>query len=65
MIDSFDQFGTSVTCMGDLDGDGVVDLAVEARDDDDGGLHRVAVWLLIIDFRYLFMNTDGTVKVLC
>ena len=41
--------------LGDLDGDGVGDLAVGARWDDDGGSGRGAVWILHLD-------TDGTVK---
>ncbi|MCH8808055.1 MAG: FG-GAP repeat protein [Planctomycetes bacterium] len=41
--------------LGDLDGDGVDDLAVGAINDDDGGQDRGAVWVL-------FLNTDGTVK---
>ena len=49
-----DYFGTSVTPIGDLDGDGVTDLAVGAYGDDDGGLNRGAVHIM-------FMNTDGTV----
>lgn len=50
-----DHFGKSVANLGDLDGDGVTDLAVAANLDDDGGTNRGAVWVL-------FMNTDGTVK---
>ena len=50
-----DAFGALTTSLGDLDGDGVVDLAVGAWRDDDGGLDRGAVWVL-------FLNTDGTVK---
>ena len=41
--------------LGDFDGDGVGDLAVGARRDDDGGIDRGAVWVL-------FLNADGTVK---
>ena len=41
--------------VGDLDGDGVTDLAVGAYCDDDGGTNRGAVWML-------FLNADGTVK---
>ena len=55
ILDDSDRFGTSVTNMGDLDGDGVTDLAIGAPGDDDGGSSRGAVWIL-------FLNTDGTVK---
>jgi hypothetical protein len=54
-LDSIDYFGYSVISMGDLDGDGVVDLAVGAICDDDGGTNKGAVWIL-------FLNSDGTVK---
>jgi cysteine-rich repeat protein len=50
-----DYFGSSLSSLGDLDGDGVVDLAVGATRDDDGGPDRGAVWIL-------HLNTDGTVK---
>ncbi|MCZ6598749.1 MAG: integrin alpha [Planctomycetota bacterium] len=57
-LDGNDRFGRSVSCLGDLDGDGVDDLAVGAVLDDDGGppgSNRGAVWVL-------FLNADGTVK---
>ena len=54
-LEDQDQFGRSVTAIGDLDGDGVGDIAVGAYRDDDGGDSRGAVWIL-------FLNTDGTVK---
>ena len=41
--------------IGDGDGDGINDLAVGARNDDDGGTDRGAVYVL-------FLNADGTVK---
>ena len=57
-----DRFGTSVANIGDLDGDGVNDLAVGARNDDmdengdpDGAINRGAVHIV-------FMNTNGSVK---
>lgn len=50
-----DEFGQSVASLGDLDGDGVPDLAVGAFRDDDGGTNRGAVWLL-------FLQRDGQVK---
>ncbi|MFH1313983.1 MAG: FG-GAP-like repeat-containing protein [Candidatus Eisenbacteria bacterium] len=55
VLDNGDCFGTSVDLLGDLDGDGIQDLAVGAQYDDDGGTDRGAVWLL-------FMNANGTVK---
>ncbi|RME51619.1 MAG: hypothetical protein D6795_08035, partial [Deltaproteobacteria bacterium] len=54
-LDDADLFGQSVTSIGDLDGDGVGDLAVGALLDDDGGMNRGAVWIL-------FLNPDGSVK---
>jgi CSLREA domain-containing protein len=50
-----DLFGTSVAFLGDLDGDGVIDLAVGANHDDTGGPIRGAVHVLML-------NADGTVK---
>ncbi len=50
-----DGYGDSVAGIGDIDGDGVPDLAVGAYDDDDGGASRGGVAIL-------FMNADGTVK---
>jgi hypothetical protein len=52
-----DQFGLGVTALGDLDGDGITELAVGAPGEDDGpnGNDAGGVWIL-------FMNADGTVK---
>ena len=62
-----DNFGTAVTSIGDLDGDGITDLAVGVKGDDDGksfipvklggepSSSKGAVYIL-------FMNDDGTVK---
>ncbi len=54
-LDSGDRFGSAIANIGDLDGDGVNDLAVGANQDNDGGIDKGAIWIL-------FMNTDGTVK---
>lgn len=58
VLDSLDWFGWAMAPLGDLDGDGVIDLAVAADGDDDGGLagsDRGAVWIL-------FLHADGSVK---
>lgn len=48
-----DQYGRSVTAVGDLDGDNITDLAVGANLDTDGGSARGAVWIV-------FLNANGT-----
>jgi len=55
VLDNSDTFGRSATSIGDLDGDGVTDIVIGARNDDDGGTNRGAVWIL-------FLNPNGTVK---
>ncbi len=54
-LDDYDSFGRSVAALGDLDGDGIGDIVVGARGDDDGGGDRGALWVL-------FLNEDMTVK---
>jgi len=54
-LEDEDGFGRSVAGIGDLDGDGVPELAAGVRYDDDGGSNCGAVYIL-------FMNSDGTVK---
>jgi len=56
VLEDSDRFGSAVANIGDLEVDGVIDLAVGAPLDDDGGTDRGAVWIL-------FMNDDGTVDV--
>jgi hypothetical protein len=53
-LDADDRFGNALAYLDDLNGDGVADLAVGARRDDDGGINRGAVWIL-------FLNMDGSV----
>lgn len=54
-LDTDDQFGHALANIGDLNNDGIDDLAVGVPNDDDGGTDRGAVWIL-------FMNSDGTVS---
>ena len=54
-LDKDDNFGHSVGLIGDLDDDGVTDIAVGAIKDDEGNKDTGAVYIL-------FMNTDGTVR---
>ena len=54
-MSNFEYFGNSVTSLGDLDGDGVVDLAVGAHGDASVTTNSGSVYIL-------FMKRDGTVK---
>ena len=62
ILDNYDHFGSSVASLGDLDGDGVGDLAVGAFGDDDGGTNRGAVWVLFLDGICLWdLDDNGSV----
>ncbi|MBT6234934.1 MAG: hypothetical protein HOI49_02430 [Bacteroidetes bacterium] len=54
-LDAGDRFGRDHDVAGDVDGDGVLDIIVGARSDDDGATDAGAFYIL-------FMNADGTVK---
>ena len=54
-MDNIDEFGHSLTSLGDLDGDGVTDIGVGTPFDDDGGDNRGAIYII-------FLNSDATVK---
>jgi len=54
-LDFGDGFGGAIVALGDLDGDGIGDLAVGAEGDEDGGVQVGALWLL-------FLRADGTVR---
>ena len=59
LLDDLDNFGTSLAALGDVDGDGRLDLAVGAIGDDDGFMGQVqagAVWILSLE-------GDGSVQV--
>jgi hypothetical protein len=54
-LTAYDEFGYALTSLGDMNGDGVNDICVGAKKDDDGGFDNGAVWIL-------FLTTDGSVK---
>jgi hypothetical protein len=54
-LDNDDRFGSAVAAIGDIDGNGVEDIAVGAPGDDTNGTDRGAVWVLLLD-------ADGTVR---
>ncbi len=55
LLDESDHFGSSLACVGDLDGNGTAELLVGAELDDDGGQDSGALWML-------FLRTDGSVE---
>ncbi|HEX6885615.1 MAG TPA: VCBS repeat-containing protein [Planctomycetota bacterium] len=54
-VASDDEFGVSLAGLGDLDGDGLPDLAVGAHLDDDGAGEAGALWIL-------FLQADGDAR---
>ncbi|WMI69671.1 T9SS type B sorting domain-containing protein [Mangrovimonas sp. YM274] len=48
-LNNGDNYGISIDNIGDLDGNGINDLAVGAYRDDDGGTDKGAVWILFLD----------------
>ena len=54
-LDNNDVFGDGIAYLGDLNKDGLTDIAVGAAYDGDGGFWHGAVWILSL-------NNDGTVN---
>ena len=55
VIDSGDRFARDHDIAGDVDGDGILDMVIGARSDDDGAVDAGAAYIA-------FMNADGTVR---
>ena len=54
VLNNLDLFGSSIANIGDLNNDGISDIAVGATGDDAGGSSRGAIYVL-------FMNSNGSV----
>ena len=54
-LDSGDRFSRDHDQAGDINGDGVIDIVIGARSDDDGATDAGALYIV-------FMNSDGTVQ---
>ena len=54
-VSGLDLFGASIANIGDLNNDGVLDIAVGAPGDDGGDYNKGAIYVM-------FMNRDGTVS---
>jgi hypothetical protein len=57
-VRDFDGFGLASARIGDVDGDGVCDLAVGSSGDDDGGNIAGALWILFMDGRGLQASAE-------
>ncbi len=56
LLTIWSAFGRRIANMGDMDGDGITDIAVGGYTDREGGeQHKGAIWIL-------FLNADGTAK---
>ena len=55
ILDNDDRFGGAVAYLGDLNNDGLIEIAVGADYDGDGGFWHGAVWILSL-------NNNGTVN---
>ena len=54
-LQNHDFFGHASAAVGDIDGDGIEDVAVSASGSDDGGTNTGSLWVLL-------MNSNGTVR---
>jgi hypothetical protein len=60
VLDSSDEFGSGLASLGDLDGDGRLDLAVGAFTDSDGATSAGAVWICYLNDGTLGLGASST-----
>lgn len=62
ILDDGDRFGQASCCLGDLDGDGTIELAIGADHDDDGAADAGAVWIVSLrSSAWVNMRRESTV----
>jgi hypothetical protein len=59
IVESTDYFGRSVAFMGDLNGDGYIDLAAGVDGDDDAGIDRGGVYVLSLFSTTKFVDVNS------
>ena len=62
-LDAGDQFGNSIASLGDLDGDGVIDLAVGVLSDDDGSSGAGAFYIINLEKTFCESSSPTTLPV--
>ncbi|MEZ4721141.1 MAG: LamG-like jellyroll fold domain-containing protein [Flavobacteriales bacterium] len=61
-LDPSDRFGYDVDLIGDINNDGYVDVAIGAREDDDGGTNKGALYLLTLEDTCCFVTAEFKVN---
>ena len=62
VTNSIAEFGNSIAKLGDIDGDGIIDLAVGSIRDGSGGLNRGAVHILFMDETGLTLKANAKIR---
>jgi gliding motility-associated-like protein len=61
-LDYRDYFGISVSAIGDVDGDGMMDVVIGAIGDDDGGSNKGAVYVCFLE-SLTVLNPPDTIEI--
>lgn len=59
VLDNFDIFGSSSSPLGDIDGDGFIDVAIGAQQDDNNGVDKGAFYILLLDTTPPILTTSA------